>query len=476
MCVKDEKLGSMHETLLSNFRSARLVSSAKERRAWCLYNAALGAFLYGVVNFIQLLLLAQGKENAHMAVCSHLLGAEAPALSEAGEPMHTWDCEIYNATAPEWCDCLQRKTTWFDFTDEEGHEIPEGREIPERTLVPFMWLFNVNYATVYSMATSVSVVFQLFFFLCCSSMADYGNMRYHLLLGSTLVGAVACCLVALIGSSYTVFAMNFNVFMFIIANVAFGFAFIVYNSYLPLLIEAHPDVVDKQHNVEEHEKIREAEQSQLSGNGVKVGMLGQMVFLLLSAVAGMSLPNMIAFGGVWSGGIGILAVRQLLAHPGRPLPPNAGYVGTSIRQLSSTIGQLKSLSQLSLFLFAYFIFSGGCSTFASQATTLASKTVDASDATIICLVIVISITAIVGCILAFNCNATPKMLLIGSLCLQSMLPLYALKLDQTWQLFMIGILFGLSTGPQQAFTRSIFSSTLPKGHQTEFFWLLCDHR
>jgi UMF1 family MFS transporter len=300
-------------------------------------------------------------------------------------------------------------------------------------------------------------------------MADYGNMRHHLLLGSTLVGAAACCLVALVGSSYTVFAMNFNVLMFIVANVAFGFAFIVYNSYLPVLSDAHPDVIRQQGALEDQEKVREAAESQLSGNGIKVGMLGQMVFLALSAVAGMSLPNMIAFGGLWSGGIGIFSVWQLLARPGRPLPPNAGYVGTSIRQVSSTISQLKKLSQLSLFLFAYFIFAGACSTVATQATTLASKTMVISNATIICLIIVISLTAIVGCILAFKCNATPKMLLIGCLFLQSSLPLYALKVDQVWQLFMIGILFGLSTGPQQAFTRSIFSSTVPKGHQAEFF-------
>merc|ERR1740123_476632 len=52
-----------------------------------------------------------------------------------------------------------------------------------------------------------------------------------------------------------------------------------------------------------------------------------------------------------------------------------------------------------------------------------------------------------------------------------MLPLAALLITELWEMMATAILFGLATGPQQSYTRSIYSSTLPKGHEAEFFGL-----
>merc|ERR1719468_908976 len=39
------------------------------------------------------------------------------------------------------------------------------------------------------------------------------------------------------------------------------------------------------------------------------------------------------------------------------------------------------------------------------------------------------------------------------------------------ELIIVAAVFGLATGPQQSYTRSIYSSLLPKGHEAEFFGL-----
>ena len=82
--------------------------------------------------------------------------------------------------------------------------------------------------------------------------------------------------------------------------------------------------------------------------------------------------------------------------------------------------------------------------------------------------------AIVGCFVVFwietTYNISPKHILIAVLIAEGLLPIYAMvAMTQQWEFYVMAGVFGFLTGPQQAYTRSIYSSYIPAGHEAEFF-------
>eukprot|EP00927_Polykrikos_kofoidii_P061797 TRINITY_DN56624_c0_g1_i1.p1 TRINITY_DN56624_c0_g1~~TRINITY_DN56624_c0_g1_i1.p1 ORF type:complete len:530 (-),score=40.61 TRINITY_DN56624_c0_g1_i1:14-1579(-) len=433
-------------------------TTPRELFGWPLYDAANGAFFYGVLNFLPLLLKDQAKELAHVAVCLALL-----PNTTLDEQLSTLDCEdIATSLATPWCHCLTSKSTWFH-GDEEIHE---------RALVPFLGTVEVHYATVYASATAVSVVIQLVLFALFSSLADFGGLKRQLLLGSNFLGSACCIVIGLFGHSYTIWALNLNACLFILANASLGYAVVMYNAYLPLLVSAHPDVIAARGDV----GVRERIESELSGRGVRAGMAGQILFLVFAAACIMlhaGLPAVILAGGLWTLLLGSYAILLLLPRRGKELPDGASYIQVSVMQLVGTCKKARELPQMFLFLMAYFIFSDGCSTVATQAGTMASVILHATDFEIILGVIEMSLAAVLGILIAVHVqgrfNVRPKSILLAALGLQAFLPLCGLFMNSVWQLYVVAFAFGFATGPQQAFTRSLFSAMIPNGHESAFF-------
>ena len=91
--------------------------------------------------------------------------------------------------------------------------------------------------TTYTLAASVG--FQAIAFITCGAIADYSTYRHRLFVVSSLTGAVATMLFILVSDSswYLVAA-----WLTIIGNVSYGLSFVLYNSYLTILVDAHPEV------------------------------------------------------------------------------------------------------------------------------------------------------------------------------------------------------------------------------------------
>jgi MFS-type transporter involved in bile tolerance (Atg22 family) len=91
--------------------------------------------------------------------------------------------------------------------------------------------------TTYTLAASVG--FQALAFLTCGAVADYSTYRHRLFVVSSLTGAIATMLFILVAdpSWYLVAA-----WLAIIANVSYGLSFVLYNSYLTILVDDHPEV------------------------------------------------------------------------------------------------------------------------------------------------------------------------------------------------------------------------------------------
>ena len=83
----------------------------------------------------------------------------------------------------------------------------------------------------------ISVVAQFVAFLLCGSLGDYGGLRKQVYAVSTWVGCAACvCCFAVTTERWYLG----GVFL-IIGNLAFGISVLMYESWLPLLVEAHWD-------------------------------------------------------------------------------------------------------------------------------------------------------------------------------------------------------------------------------------------
>lgn len=97
---------------------------------------------------------------------------------------------------------------------------------------------RISGSSFFSFFVPVSVIGQLIFFLLFGAVGDYGALRRPALAGCMLVGALATCAFALVTEPTFVWGGV----LLVLSNVAMGLSVIYYNAYLPLLVEAAPEV------------------------------------------------------------------------------------------------------------------------------------------------------------------------------------------------------------------------------------------
>lgn len=97
----------------------------------------------------------------------------------------------------------------------------------------------INTASFAMYTFSVSVLVQALLVVSISCAADHGHYRKKLLLAFAWIGSFAVMSYIFIGKeNYVVGAL-----LTIISNTSFGASFVLLNSFLPLLVRNHPDVI-----------------------------------------------------------------------------------------------------------------------------------------------------------------------------------------------------------------------------------------
>ena len=339
---------------------------------------------------------------------------------------------------------------------------------------------NTGYASVSFLCTVISVFLQLIIFVGFGGLADYGDLRKKMFIGANTVGSI-CCLAVMLGEDSSMF--SFNGAMMIIANVSYGFSVVFYNAYLPLLTMAHPEVIKvADSDADETELIAKVNMisSRISTRGFATGFTGQLIFLILNFVifsfmtdAGLAARLNVALCGVWTLVFGSYCFYHLKTRPGPPLPQGETFMSVSVKQVKKTISSWRELPQLFLFLGSYFIFSDGCSTMAGAAAVFASIELRMESSAILLGILLVSVMAILSCVIWFQIEKLgmpPKWILIINLTILGVMPVYGmLAMTCQWEFYLMCAIFGLMTGSQQAYTRSIFSSNVPQGHEAEYF-------
>ncbi|MFP5219277.1 MAG: MFS transporter [Actinomycetes bacterium] len=336
-----------------------------------------------------------------------------------------------------------------------------------------LWL-NPRAGSVFAYAVSLSVMLQVLALPLLGALADRPAAKRRVLVASTWTGSLATLVLAAAPGPLV------GLGAFVVANVAFGAAILVYNAHLA-------DVAEP------------GDRHRVSARGFAFGYAGGAFVLALSLVLlaaaeplGLGRESAvrlaIAGSGLWWLLIGLVAVRRLDAArllPGAPDPdawhePLSAEVRGSLRQLRGSFTALRRLPGTLRFLVAFLLFNDAIQAVVALSALVLTHELfvaqgrDAEDATpfLLQLILLIQVVAIAGAALCGRLAARlgGKPVLLGTLVLWIGVVLYAvLALENQAQAYVMGVVIALVLGGSQSVARSMFSSMVPDARQSSFF-------
>ncbi|AGL17483.1 MFS transporter [Actinoplanes sp. N902-109] len=311
---------------------------------------------------------------------------------------------------------------------------------------------------------SLSVLLTVFVLPVMGAIADRAPRRKPLLATAAFTGAAATCAIGFVtGTQYLLGGI-----LFVVANIAFSAAVVVYNSFLPQL--APPDERDK-----------------VSSRGWAIGYLGGGTLLLLNLIAVLTLSIdgndqrtldlarwCIVSAGVWWAAFTLLPLRRLREHPTAAAAQQRGNVLTDgFRQLGHTLRDLRAYPLTLFFLAAYLVYNDGVQTVISLAAQFGSEELQLPQSTLILTILIVQFLAFGGALLlgrlAQRTGARTTILLALVLWLAVIVAAYWLPVGASAPFMLLGAGIGLVMGGTQALSRSLFSQLIPAGREGEYY-------
>ncbi|KAG8532665.1 uncharacterized protein KY384_002542 [Bacidia gigantensis] len=248
--------------------------------------------------------------------------------------------------------------------------------------------------------------------------------------------------------------------------------------------------------------------TQISSYGIGIGYLAAVVVQTLGIViiiiaqpltssTTLVLRIVLFFIGLWWLLFTIPAALWLRPRPGPPLPFTsdgkqkrtwAGYFVYAWKSLWKTILRARRLKDMMFFLAAWFLLSDAIATISGTAVLFAKTDLEMKPAALA----MISLTGtVVGVIGAFTWSKLsrwlglkPSQTIIACICLFEIIPLYGLLgfvpairrlgvlgLQQPWEMYPLGAIYGFVLGGISSYCRSLFGELIPPGFEAAFYAL-----
>ncbi|MBM7804298.1 UMF1 family MFS transporter [Geodermatophilus bullaregiensis] len=327
---------------------------------------------------------------------------------------------------------------------------PDGR-------LPFLGL-SIPPGSWFSYVLSVSVVLQVLVLPLTGAVADRTGRKRHLLGGLAALGALAAtCLFFVADGRYLLGAA-----LFVVANVSFGAATVVYYSWLPDL--ASPD-----------------ERDAVSSRGWAFGYVGGALLLAvhlglflgadaLGLTSGEAVRICLATAGLWWGLFTLVTVTLL-----RDRPPGAGHgpATSGFRQLAATLRGMRAFPLTLWFLGAYLLFNDGVQTVISLSATYATEELGLSQSVLTGAILMVQVVAVFGALGLGRVAARygAKRTVLGCLVAWTavLVAAYTLQEGAVAQFYALAAVIGLVQGGTQALSRSLFSHLIPAGREAEYY-------
>ncbi|KAJ5097552.1 hypothetical protein N7456_008273 [Penicillium angulare] len=382
---------------------------------------------------------------------------------------------------------------------------------------------EINTASFALYTFSLSVLVQAIIIISMSGAADHGSYRKTLLMIFAFIGSIATMLfLVVVPKIYLVGAL-----LAIVANTCFGASFVLLNSFLPVLVRNHPLVLEKSQETL-HNGITQQDSdpsrpllrpnengntstymtslqfsisTQISSFGIGIGYIGAVALQIL-AIAIVVLTNQTTFSlrlvlfviGLWWFLFTIPATMWLRIRPGPPLLSNGkpleswpAYLAYAWISLWKTVKRARHLKDIILFLSAWFLLSDGIATVSGTAVLFAKTELNMKPAALGLINVIVMFAGVCG---AFSWSYISSLLhlrashtIIACIILFELIPLYGilgfvpsvqrsgLGLQQPWEMYPLGAIYGLVMGGLSSYCRSFFAELIPPGHEAAFYAL-----
>lgn len=319
----------------------------------------------------------------------------------------------------------------------------------------------------YAYLVSLSVLLTVFVLPIMGAIADRAPRKKPLLAGAAFTGAAATIAMAFVTGDRYLLGGG----LFIIANISFGAAIVVYHSFLPYL--AGPDDRDR-----------------ISSRGWAIGYLGGGVLLLLNLAAVLSLSEdgnaqrtldlarwSIVSAGVWWAAFTVVPLLWLREHPGAAATGTASDKGNVLtdgfKQLGHTLKSMRAYPLTLAFLGAYLIYNDGIQTVIALSAQFGSEELGLEQSTLILTILIVQFLAFGGALLlgalAGRIGARKTILIALALWLGVVIAAYWLPEGEPVPFMILGAGIGLVMGGSQALSRSLFSQLIPAGKEGEYY-------
>ncbi|KAF9962152.1 Autophagy protein 22 [Mortierella alpina] len=198
----------------------------------------------------------------------------------------------------------------------------------------------------------------------------------------------------------------------------------------------------------------------------------------------LSLQIAIAFTGVWWLVWTIAVLPWLDARPGPPLPKGQNWIAYSWSKNYQTFKSMKELSQITRFIFSWFLLSDGINTVVSLLYVITYQDLKFSHTKSLCMTMVISAMAFLGAYLFLYIRQiwklSTKFMLGFTLALYCVLTAYfvvptyfttSFGLRHEWEAWVSTVYLGLIISTFFGVARVMMAELCPEGDENEWFSL-----
>lgn len=363
---------------------------------------------------------------------------------QQGWYVYDWACSVYSTSVltvflgPYLTEIAKAAA------DAEGYVHPLG--------VP------VSAGSFFAYTVSVSVLLSVFVMPMAAASADRSGRKKPLLAVAAYLGAAATTgMFFLDGDRYLL-----GGFLLIVANASLAVSMVLYNSYLPQIALPHE---------------RDAVSSRGWAFGYAAGALVLVADLVLflahdsfGVSEGTAVRICLATAGVWWGAFTLVPLKRLRDR--RVAPAGAAARG-GLRQLVSTVRDMRRHPHTLAFLLAYLVYNDGVQTVISQASVYGSEELGLGQSTLIVAVLLVQVLAVGGALGMGRLARThgAKKTILGSLLAWTATigAGYFLPAGAPVWFFVLAAGIGLVLGGTQALSRALFSHLVPRGKEAEYF-------
>ena len=248
--------------------------------------------------------------------------------------------------------------------------------------------------------------------------------------------------------------------------------------------------------------------TRISSHGIGIGYIAAVVVQTLailiilgtryvSSSTTFALRLVLLFVGAWWLSFTIPAAMWLRPRPGPPLSFTAkgkrnrswtGYIFYAWKSLGKTILRARHLKDVVLFLSAWFMLSDGIATVSGTAVLFAKTQLHMSPPALALINVIATLSGVMGAFswskLSCRFNARPSQTIIACICLFEVIPIYGLLgyipaikrlgflgLQQPWEMYPLGAVYGFVLGGLSSYCRSLFGELIPPGSEAAFYAL-----